>query len=43
MLLFSDSAKHAIVEQLRKHPAIYKILKHVVTPEEFKSAFKCMS
>jgi hypothetical protein len=38
----SDSAIHAIVEQLRKHPSIDKILKPVVTPEDFKSAFKCV-
>jgi hypothetical protein len=36
----SDSAIHAIVEQLRKHPSIDKIFKPVVTPEDFKSAFK---
>jgi hypothetical protein len=30
----------AIVVQLRKHPAIDKILKPVVSPEDFKSAFK---
>jgi hypothetical protein len=29
----SDGAIHAIVKQLRKHPAIDKILKPVVTPE----------
>jgi hypothetical protein len=38
----SDSAIHAVVEELRKHPAIDNILKLVVTPENFKSAFKCM-
>jgi hypothetical protein len=38
----SDSAIQAIVEQLRKHPAIDNILKPVVTPEDFKSAFKCI-
>jgi hypothetical protein len=38
----SDRAIHAIVEQLSKHSAIDKILKHVVTPEDFKSAFKCI-
>jgi hypothetical protein len=37
-----DSAIHAIVEQLRKHPAIDKIMKPVVTPEDFKFAFKCV-
>jgi hypothetical protein len=38
----SDSAIHAIIEQLRKHPAIDNILKPVVMPEDFKSAFKCV-
>jgi hypothetical protein len=38
----SDGAITAIVAQLRKYPAIEKILKPVVTPEDFKSAFKCM-
>jgi hypothetical protein len=38
----SDGAINAIVAQLRKHPAIDKILKPVVTPEDFKSAFKCV-
>jgi phage FluMu gp28-like protein len=37
-----DGAINAIVAQLRKHPAIDKILKPVVTPEDFKSAFKCV-
>jgi hypothetical protein len=36
----SDGAIHAIVAQLRKHPAIDNILKPVATPEDFKSAFK---
>jgi hypothetical protein len=36
-----DGAIYAIVAQLRKHPAIDKILKPVVSPEDFKSAFKC--
>jgi hypothetical protein len=38
----SDGAINAIVEPLRKHPAIDKILKPVVTPEDLKSAFKCV-
>jgi hypothetical protein len=38
----SDGAIHAIVAQLRKHPAIDKILKPVVSPEDFKSAFNCV-
>jgi hypothetical protein len=35
----SDGAIYAIVAQLRKHPSIDKILKPVVTSEDFKSAF----
>jgi hypothetical protein len=35
----SDGAIYAIVAQLQKHPAIDKILKPVVTPEDLKSAF----
>jgi hypothetical protein len=38
----SDGAINAIVAQLQKHPAINKILKPVVAPEYFKSAFKCV-
>jgi hypothetical protein len=38
----SDSAIHGIIEQLIKHPAIDKILKPVVRPEDFESAFKCV-
>jgi hypothetical protein len=38
----SNEAINAIVSQLRKHPAIDKILKPVITPEDFKSAFKYM-
>jgi hypothetical protein len=49
--LFEGTLKHtalsyiaiqAIFEQLRKHPAMDNILKPVVTPEDFKSAFKCV-
>jgi hypothetical protein len=36
----SYGATNAIVAQLRKHPAIDKILKPVIIPEDFKSAFK---
>jgi hypothetical protein len=36
----SGEAIYAIVVHLRKHPAIDKILKPVVSPEDFKSAFK---
>jgi hypothetical protein len=35
----SDGAIYAIVAQLQKHPSIDKILKPVVMPEDFKSAF----
>jgi hypothetical protein len=38
----SDGAIYAFFAQLRKHPAIDKILKPVVSPEDFKSAFKCL-
>jgi hypothetical protein len=38
----SDEALYAIFVHLRKHPAIDKILKPVVSPEDFKSAFKCV-
>jgi hypothetical protein len=38
----SDSAIQATAEQLRKHPAIDNIWKPVVTPEDFKSALKCL-
>jgi hypothetical protein len=38
----SEEEIYAIVVQLRKHPAIDKILKPVVSPEYFKSAFKCV-
>jgi hypothetical protein len=37
-----DISIHAIVEQLHKHPDIEKILTPVVTPENFKSVFKCV-
>jgi hypothetical protein len=32
----------AIVDQLKKHPLLQKIIKPVVTAEAFKSAFKCV-
>jgi hypothetical protein len=38
----SDEAIYTIVVQLRKHPAIDKILESVLSPEDFKSAFKCV-
>jgi hypothetical protein len=37
---YSDISIYAFVEQLRKHPAIDNILKPVVMPEDFESAFK---
>jgi hypothetical protein len=39
----SYGAIHSIFAQLRKHPAIDKIIKLVVTPEDFKSSFKCVT
>jgi hypothetical protein len=36
-----DEAIYAIVVQLRKHLTIDKILKPFMSPEDFKSAFKC--
>jgi hypothetical protein len=38
----SESAIHPIVEQLRKHPATERILTSVISPDDFKSAFKCV-
>jgi hypothetical protein len=38
----NDEAINAIVIQLRKHPAIQKILSPIVTEEDFKSALKCI-
>jgi hypothetical protein len=38
----SDEAIYLIVVQLRKHPSIDNILKPFVSPEDFKSAFKCV-
>jgi hypothetical protein len=39
---FSDPNIQAIVHQLKKHPLLVKIIKPVVMPEDFKSAFKCV-
>jgi hypothetical protein len=36
---FSVEALKAIVKQLSQHPVIQKIIKHVITVEDFKSAF----
>jgi hypothetical protein len=38
----SDKEIYAIAVQLQKHPTIDKIVKPVVSPEYFKSAFKCV-
>jgi hypothetical protein len=38
----SDGAIHEIAAHLQKHPAIDKILKPFVWPEDFKSTFKCV-
>jgi hypothetical protein len=38
----SEKAIYTIIVQLRKHPTIDKIVKPVVSPEYFKSAFKCV-
>jgi hypothetical protein len=37
-----DEAINAIVNQLRKHPAIQQILSPIITEEDFMSAFKCV-
>jgi hypothetical protein len=36
----SDPAIQVIVDQLKNHPLLEKIIKPVVTGEDFKSAFK---
>jgi hypothetical protein len=38
----SDGAINAIVKQLRKHPALDKVLEPAVTENDFKSAFNCV-
>jgi hypothetical protein len=38
----TDEALHAIVKQLRRHPVIQKIIKPVITVEDFRSAVKCV-
>jgi hypothetical protein len=38
-----DEAINAIVNKLRKHPAIHQILSPIITEEDFRSAFKCVS
>jgi hypothetical protein len=36
----SDPTIQSIVDQLKKNPLLVKMIKPIVTPEEFKSAFK---
>jgi hypothetical protein len=38
----SDPAIQAIVNQLKMHPLLVNIIKPVMTPEDFKSAFTCV-
>jgi hypothetical protein len=38
----TNEALHAIVKQLRRHPVIQKIIKPVITVEDFRSAVKCV-
>jgi hypothetical protein len=38
----SVAAINAVVKQLRKHPALYKVLKPAVTENDFKSAINCV-
>jgi hypothetical protein len=38
----SDASISAVVNQLRKHPVLDKILKPAVTENDFKSAFNCV-
>jgi hypothetical protein len=38
----SDAAINAVVNQLRKHPALDKVLNPAVTEDDFKSAFNCV-
>jgi hypothetical protein len=38
----SDPTIQSIEDQLKKHPLLVKIIKPTVTPEDFKSAFKCV-
>jgi hypothetical protein len=37
-----DEAIRAIVEQLKRHPAIQDILTPIVTAKDFQSCFKCV-
>jgi hypothetical protein len=38
----TNKALHDIVKQLRRHPVIHKIIKPVITVEDFRSAVKCV-
>jgi hypothetical protein len=38
----SDAAINAVLKQLRKHPALDKVLKPAFTNNDFKSAFNCV-
>jgi hypothetical protein len=38
----SDATINAVVKQLRKHPALDKVLKPDVNENDFKSAFNCV-
>jgi hypothetical protein len=38
----SDADINAVVNQLRKHPSLDKVLNPAVTEDDFKSAFKCV-
>jgi hypothetical protein len=38
----SDPVIQAIVDQLKNHPLLEKIIKPKVTAEDFNSAFKCV-
>jgi hypothetical protein len=38
-----DDAIQEIVKQLMQHPTIQQIIKPIITVEDFKSAFKCVS
>jgi hypothetical protein len=37
----TNEALHTIVKQLRRHPVVQKIIKPVITVEDFRSAVKC--
>jgi hypothetical protein len=39
----TDEALPAILQQLWKHPNVQEIIRPIITEEDFKSAFKCVS